>query len=109
MHSTNGMWNVNERTTPLRFLKKNKKNPISRKKRIGSEISTRGEGNCQVENYLPSGFKITDMLTALHSLPCCKLIAFIASLSGNIGKVAVGRKIEVPLCIASLWTRYMVL
>jgi len=57
-----------------------------------------------VEYYLPSGCKVTDTLTDLHCLPCCKLIAFMASLSGNIGNVAVGRKIEVPLCIASLWT-----
>lgn len=49
---------------------------------------------------------MTDTVTALQICPCRKLIPSIASFSGNIGYVTVGRKIEVPLFIASLYEMF---
>lgn len=52
--------------------------------------------------YLPSLCSTTDTVTALQSSPCRKLMPPMARFSGNIEYVAVGKKTEVPLLIASL-------
>lgn len=60
------------------------------------------DASSELKIYLPSLCSTMDTVTALQCSPCLKLIPCMARLSGNIGYVAVGKKIEVPLLLASL-------